>query len=89
MLCSGGALHRVPRGCGVISLGTFQSCLDVALCTLLWVPLLGQRVGADGLQKLSFQPQRFCDSAKPFMLFEDEGFNCMPQKKKYYILLQY
>jgi len=34
--------HRLPRGCGVSSLGIFQSCLDVALGTLLWVSLLGQ-----------------------------------------------
>ena len=34
--------HRLPRGCGVSSLGISQSCLDVALGTLLWVFLLGQ-----------------------------------------------
>ena len=34
--------HRLPRGCGVFSLGISQSRLDVALGTLLWVSLLGQ-----------------------------------------------
>ena len=37
--------HRLPRGCGVSSLGISQSCLDVALGTLLWVSLLGQGMG--------------------------------------------
>lgn len=27
--------HRLHRGCGLSSLGTSKSCLDVALCTLL------------------------------------------------------
>ena len=34
--------HRLPRGCGVSSLGISQSLLDVTLGTLLWVSLLGQ-----------------------------------------------
>jgi len=34
--------HRLPRGCGISSLGISQSHLDVALGTLLWVSLLGQ-----------------------------------------------
>ena len=34
--------HRLPRGCGVSSLGISSSCLDVALGTLLWVALLEQ-----------------------------------------------
>ena len=34
--------HRLPRGCGVFSLGISQSRLDMALGTLLWVSLLGQ-----------------------------------------------
>jgi len=37
--------HRLPRGCGVSSLGTFQRHLDVALGTLLWVSLLEQVLG--------------------------------------------
>ena len=32
--------HRLPRGCEVSSLWISQSCLDVALGTLLWVSLL-------------------------------------------------
>ena len=35
--------HRLPRGCGV-SFRISQSHLDVALSTLLWVSLLGQRL---------------------------------------------
>jgi len=34
--------HRLPRGCGVSSLGISSSRLDVALGTLLWVALLEQ-----------------------------------------------
>lgn len=37
--------HRLPRSCGISSLGIFQSCLDVALGTLLWVFLLEQGLG--------------------------------------------
>ncbi len=37
--------HRLPRGCGVSSLEIFQSRLDVALGTLLWVSLLEQGLG--------------------------------------------
>ena len=36
--------HRLPRGCGVSSFRISQSHLDVALGTLLWVSLLGQRL---------------------------------------------
>ena len=36
--------HRLPRGCGVSSLGISQSCLDVALGTLLWVSPPKQRL---------------------------------------------
>lgn len=42
---SNGALARVgaQKGCGVSSLESFESCLDVVLGTLLWVALLDQR----------------------------------------------
>ena len=37
--------HRLPRSCEASSLEIFQSCLDVALDTLLWVFLLEQGLG--------------------------------------------
>ena len=44
MLCNDGALAQAAQRCGVSSLGISQSCLDVALGTLLWVSLLGHRL---------------------------------------------
>lgn len=40
----------VQRGCGVSS-GDVQLCLDITLCSLLWVNLLLQGVGLDDPQK--------------------------------------
>ena len=37
--------HRLPRSCGVSSLGIFQCLLDMALGTLLWVSQLEQGLG--------------------------------------------
>ena len=37
--------HRLPRGCRASFLEIFQSRLDVALGTLLWVSLLEQGLG--------------------------------------------
>ena len=34
--------HRLPRGCGVSSLGMLRSCLAMGLGSLLWVSLLEQ-----------------------------------------------
>ena len=42
MLCSDGALAQAARRLWGLLLGISQSCLDVALGTLLWVSLLRQ-----------------------------------------------
>ena len=47
--------HRLPRGCGVSSLGMFRSRLAMGLGPLLWVSLLEQR-WAGGVQ-MSYQHQ--------------------------------
>ena len=49
--------HRLPRGCGVSSLGMFRSHLAMGLGPLLWVSLLEQ-----GWARGPWQPQLFCDS---------------------------
>ena len=61
--------HRVPRGCGVSSLGICQSCLDVALCTLLWAPLL-----EEGLSQRD--PEVPASLSHPVMLRFYESLTC-------------
>ena len=58
--------HRLPRGCGVSSLGISQSLLDVALGTLLWVSLLGQGLEQRDPEVLTASAVLwFCDSVIP------------------------
>jgi len=54
--------NRLPREfVDSPSLEIFKTLLDVVLCSLLWVTLLGQGFGLDDPQS-PFQPLPFCDS---------------------------
>jgi len=56
--------HRLLRGCGISSLGTFKSHLDVMLSTLLWVSLLEQGLSQMDRPRGAYPPQSVCDSVK-------------------------
>ena len=70
--------HRLQRGCGVSSLEIFQSHLDVALDTLLWVFLLEQGLGLRDTEVSSKLSHciilRFWDSQS---CTDEGGLNCL------------